>query len=318
MMKLFLQRPPSRSYSILPKRSVTTKHNPSKRWVLYSTVLAASSLGYILFKKLGDEGSGNKNSVELSPYDFTAYRVSQRLRIDDQHFFLELTPCVPQRVNVWKQLTSRKLWSVEIKQPDIMIVRNYTPIPLKLLSGKLQDMDIANDDTNNGKLLFYIKNYEIGEVSRWLRSRPLDSVVELRGPYVDCEVKPSVDDLAILTGGTGIVVALQVLYNNASPYDGKLKLFHISDDLKELGPLKDYLTRVHNENTTSTLLENRKEFMDTCSTNLTKPCLNSYSVVCGPDGFVTSIAGRKYDQKQGPVEGILGAQGWSNDNVYKL
>ncbi|KAM9921545.1 hypothetical protein OXX59_006431, partial [Metschnikowia pulcherrima] len=44
------------------------------------------------------------------------------------------------------------------------------------------------------------------------------------------------------------------------------------------------------------------------------------AVVCGPDGYVDFVAGGKdlATGEQGPVKGLLGANGWDETNVHKL
>lgn len=41
-------------------------------------------------------------------------------------------------------------------------------------------------------------------------------------------------------------------------------------------------------------------------------------LICGPDGMVAAIAGPKQGQQQGPIGGILGKLGCSEEEVWKL
>lgn len=79
---------------------------------------------------------------------------------DTKLLTLSLSPeVVPQN--------STPIWSVCIKDDDIQVERHYTP---------LEGID------KNGNMLFWIKKYQHGEVSRWLHSKQPGSRIEVRGP----------------------------------------------------------------------------------------------------------------------------------------
>lgn len=269
---------------------------------------------------------------ELDQDQFTRYRISQRVDIDPYHYFLELKPLSHQSVNIWQILTSKKIWSVEVKQPEIMIVRKYTPLPLKLTPDdddyRLEPLDITNGDDNDGKLLFYLKNYDTGEVARWLRNLDVGSRVDLRGPYVEYEIKGNIKELTFFTAGTGVVSALQILLNNSSPYSDKLNWVHTSHSLKDLGPLYPKLLEIGKLQNTQLMLfddkhplrENLNEVKKLIPINSNNLEFNKafVSLICGPEGFISTIAGSKQNLDQGPVGGILNEKGWSNKNVFKL
>jgi cytochrome-b5 reductase len=59
------------------------------------------------------------------------------------------------------------IWSVYIKDDDIQVERPYTPL------------EGINED---GRMVFWIKKYEKGEVGRWLHSKSVGDTVEIRGP----------------------------------------------------------------------------------------------------------------------------------------
>lgn len=84
----------------------------------------------IVWKSLGIR---TPSRTELSPTHFTPYKISYRQDIDASHYLLELTPSNPQKTNIWEQIPRNVIWSVEIKQPEIMVVRNYTPVPLSFV-----------------------------------------------------------------------------------------------------------------------------------------------------------------------------------------
>ena len=59
------------------------------------------------------------------------------------------------------------VWSIFIKDDDIQVERPYTP---------LEGID------EDGKMSFWIKKYEKGEVARWLHTKRPGDHVEIRGP----------------------------------------------------------------------------------------------------------------------------------------
>ncbi|GMM53452.1 oxidoreductase [Maudiozyma humilis] len=273
-------------------------------------------------------------TIELDQDKFTRYRISQRVPIDPHHYILEVKPLSRQSVNIWKLMTSNKIWSIEVKQPEIMIVRNYTPLPFKLISDKdsenyeLEELDIANDDTNEGKLLFYVKNYDSGEVGRWMRHLDVGSRIDLRGPYVEYEIDQQKKNINIMTAGTGIVSALQILSQKPADDPVNYNWIHTSNDIAELGKLIDKVTALSKKSNVQLTLFDKKhdlrnnlvELVDLIPGNNNDKAFNTafVSLVCGPEGFVKMLAGAKVDLNQGPIGGILKTKGWSNNNVFKL
>ena len=59
------------------------------------------------------------------------------------------------------------IYSVFLKHSDIQVERPYTPL------------ECADEE---GKMHFWIKKYEKGEVGRWLHAKKVGDAVELRGP----------------------------------------------------------------------------------------------------------------------------------------
>lgn len=271
---------------------------------------------------------------ELQTDYFVPYRITRKVYNDKNHFLMELTPLKEQRVNIWSQLTNRNLWSVEVKQPEIMVVRNYTPLPLKFKNSTDVNLEIISDDNINnekGKLLFYIKSYEHGEVSKWLSNLPLEHIIELRGPFIEYNIPQPVNKIHFYSAGTGIVSSIQILLNPFKNGTPKLNLFYSCNNMKsELGPLKNFLSKYvdNNKNTTDMRIfedsknenfsNNLKNFMKLIPTSKTQSLKNEISLVCGPDRYIETIAGKRYDLSQGPISGILSKKGWSEENVYKL
>lgn len=322
-------------------------------------MLAATSTGgmsYYMLRK--------NDSQELSPIHFTPYKVSQKIEIDQNHFLLELSPLQKQKANLWSQMKSEHLWSIEIKQPEIMVARSYTPLPLQIdeQEGKLKA--IPDGSNGEGRFILYVKQYGNGEVSRWLNKLPLGHTVDVRGPFVEYQLPsyegeilrsrdflfheqaPSMDekfkyqpfDIAIFTAGTGIVSALQLVLTE-SPLRGKLKLWHCCGSISELGPLQPFLHKLQKyERIDLRLLESFKEpnavkRLQTIWKQIPSPVEYTgpskymgpnkifspvLALVCGPERYITDVAGPRNNLAQGPVGGMLKLKGWTEENVYKL
>lgn len=300
------------------------------------------------------------SNVELSQEYFTQYRISYNQKIDSEHFILELTPIRPQSTNMWALMKSDKLWSVQVKQPEIMVVRNYTPLPLQHV-GSGEFKVLADGDNGQGKLSFYLKKYQYGEVARWLSRLPEGHILELRGPYIDYEfpsmdngekldrsflwgAKPSSDklmiqpfDISAFTAGTGIAPIMQLLLTEF-PFRGRIHLFHSCRQKSELGPLGPILDVLRENNRVElnffesskgrdirqisnevlNLIDSPSQYLKRPFTGFEGPIKPVLSLICGPDSYITTISGPKYDHFQGPIEGLLGQKGWSNQNVFKL
>lgn len=139
----------------------------------------------------------------LDPYSFHKFVVTHKQQIDSDHFLIEVKPKFRNwqysyyahydEKSIW---SGEKIWSVEVKQPDIMVTRSYTPLPLYFMksehtrSGEREpllrviDNDVEDYD-KGGVMTFYIKRYDNGEVSRYLCNRKIGDEIELRGPHID-------------------------------------------------------------------------------------------------------------------------------------
>ncbi|KAK9374241.1 uncharacterized protein V1513DRAFT_446461 [Lipomyces chichibuensis] len=112
-----------------------------------------------------------------------------------------------------------RVWSVEVKQPDLQIARKYTPLPIYYVLGLKPVGDVENKDAESkkevklertallrmvgdnevdeAKLVLLVRKYGDGEVSRWLYSRPVGSRIQLRGPHKQVELSTSVQPRSI-------------------------------------------------------------------------------------------------------------------------
>lgn len=77
----------------------------------------------------------------------------------------------------------RPIWSIFIKDDDIQVERPYTP---------LEGID------DEGRMKFWIKKYDKGEVGRWLHSKKVGDSIEIRGPLTTWSYEGSVWDEVVM------------------------------------------------------------------------------------------------------------------------
>lgn len=106
------------------------------------------------------------------------------------------------------------LWSVEIRQPQLQVSRDYTPLPPR--GGTPSAVE---DEVRSGVLRLLIRRVDNGEVSTYLSGLSVGDDVDLRGPHLGYDVRARLgngsggeadDKVVFLAGGTGIASALQV------------------------------------------------------------------------------------------------------------
>lgn len=205
--------------------------------------------------------SGDKTSNEklLEPDKFTPFKITYKEDISEDLQLIELSPNYEQYRNILKSKESlwngKKLWSVEVKQPEIQVVRRYTPLPMYYmqgLEGKALLRLLGGIEEDEGRMVLLVKKYNDGEVSRWLHRMPVGSIIELRGPFVGHRFPyspidnaagefrqtmedlpsrlrvepeqlpeklgvPAPENIAFFAGGTGIAPVLQSLFSKNPP-----------------------------------------------------------------------------------------------------
>jgi hypothetical protein len=122
------------------------------------------------------------------------------------------------------------LWSVEVKQPEIMVSRDYTPLPPSRRVG-------GEEGEEEKTVRLYVR--KLGLVSKWLSGLEVGGNVELRGPRLGFDLRKRIGEVdnavaegkekagldnnnaadqpqdqrvkrvVFLAGGTGIATALQ-------------------------------------------------------------------------------------------------------------
>ncbi|KIV98594.1 uncharacterized protein PV09_09612 [Verruconis gallopava] len=136
----------------------------------------------------------------LNPSTFTPYTLVSRDPVSSSNAVFHLRPqnSDPLNAEAMRLASKTGIWSVQFKQPQLQIARNYTPLPNV-------DGLVADDE-----LRLLIRREEGGEVSNYLHDLPERSTISVRGPFQECDIPSGVTDVLFLAGGTGIAPALQV------------------------------------------------------------------------------------------------------------
>lgn len=201
-------------YPGLPNEDDFTKHSNKvkkpktvNRWSRHApkllTALAVAWAAYTVKVWYFPLESGSDSKELLDPNVFHKFVITHKHKIDDEHYLIEVRPKFKNwqysyyahydNKSIWN---GDKLWSVEVKQPQIMVVRSYTPLPLYFMksertrSGEKEPLlrVIDNDDENydkGGVMTFYIKRYGEGEVSRYIVDKAVGDEIDIRGPHID-------------------------------------------------------------------------------------------------------------------------------------
>ncbi|KAI3403267.2 CYC2 [Candida oxycetoniae] len=200
-------------YPDLPKEdsdfvNLFNKPKTVSRWTRYIpkilTVIVAAWAAYTVKVWYLDENEEGEDSNELLDVnEFHKFIVTHKEKIDDDHYIIEVTPKYdkwkysfatnPDKKSFWD---GDRIWSVEIKQPDINVVRSYTPLPLYYLKSEytrsgdkkplLKVLDPSVDELDRcGTMCFYVKRYKQGEVSRYITDLDVGDEMEIRGPQVE-------------------------------------------------------------------------------------------------------------------------------------
>jgi NAD(P)H-flavin reductase len=162
-------------------------------WLLNRWFLLGIVSGVVLneyFKRRGGDSFATYTLVGKEPVSSTASIFHLRPKQQSENYGL------------YKEAWRRGIWNVQFKQPQLQIVRAYTPLP---------PWD-ATSGQETGDLRFLIRHDPHGEVSSWLHRLPSNAEIEMRGPYLEYEITKDVRQVVFFAGGTGIAPALQVAH----------------------------------------------------------------------------------------------------------
>jgi NAD(P)H-flavin reductase len=165
----------------------------------------------------------------LNAHSFTPYTLVAKHQITESSSIFILRPplsdnAVQDLRELWASGTN--LWSVQAKQPQLQIGREYTPLPPThtLNSAPLSLLREDGGDAADADIHLYIRKEKNGEMTTYLDALPIDSTVHLRGPYQDVKIPEHVDEILFLAGGTGIAPALQVAHIMAKRTGAKVHI----------------------------------------------------------------------------------------------
>ncbi|KAF3483673.1 NADH-cytochrome b5 reductase [Arthroderma uncinatum] len=179
------------------------KRPASKLWLTLAIVtIAAGGVGaYARFR-------GDPSSTTLDPVTFTNYQLISKTPVSSTCSIFSLRPKREGGINaeVYQDAFETGIWSVEFKQPQLQVGRDYTPLPPSAQSAQGTNTVEENDTS----LQFLIR--KDGEVSSYIHGLEPGSVVEMRGPQVGLELTPDVQEVLFIVGGTGIAPALQAAH----------------------------------------------------------------------------------------------------------
>lgn len=254
--------PPRISYEYPPPPKINKKPRQSSAWKKHMPLfIGVSSLLWVAYALNYLFGNDEKNQTLLSPSKFAVFKLTHREEITPDLILIELAPKYVRQLEVIKKKGSlwngHRIWSVEIKHPDIQIVRKYTPLPLYYMQSgdRTPLLRTLGDAHDEGHMVFIVKKYKDGEMSNYLHSLPVGSDVEVRGPCIQARIpytkaemtdlrEPMLDvpnrmsaekdwpadvplpkNICFFTAGTGIAPALQVLLSR-NPPRGFTTIYH--------------------------------------------------------------------------------------------
>ncbi|KAH9938254.1 uncharacterized protein B0H18DRAFT_966255 [Fomitopsis serialis] len=289
----------------------------------------------IFFLPNESKAAPTRPDVLFSPRHYTPATLTAIKECPDPDTRLITLALPPQAVPDSQESIYNPIWSVYIKDDDIQVERPYTP---------LEGID------ERGRMRFWVKKYEKGEVGRWLHSKKMGNKIELRGPLSTWLWDDNKwDEVVMISGGTGITPFYQLLHAKLLkdptkvPTKTRFTLLHAARKPSELPPpdmLEPLLSasQAHPDRLQMSLFVDSSEgpvhpnalgsdnarswwrslFSRSSSPNVNEKKYCSWSV--GPNRtMITAIAGpygRNFSQ--GVVGGVLGELGYKNHQVWKL
>lgn len=187
-------------------RIITPAPVESSAWRRHFPIIAAvvgvawAAYAYKYF--LSGEKTGDDHALE--PDKFTTFKITYKENVGKDLQLIELSPrnyeqyrkIIKSKESMWN---GKNLWSVDVRQPEIQVVRKYTPLPMYFMQGGLNYNENTNEQNeqrppallrslgtneDEGRMVLLVKKYDDGEVSRWLHKLPVGSLIDIRGPYV--------------------------------------------------------------------------------------------------------------------------------------
>ena len=196
-----LPRPPVHNLRSIHPRLYSTRasiypRRPPRLWFLVGALGAATWLSLSFWEP-------TKSSTQLNPNVFSRYVIADRVPVSSTSSIFTLAPLEKSSFNspAVETLFRENLWSVQIKQPQLQIAREYTPLPLD---------EVEKGQYGNEAFQLLIRREEQGEVSEWLHRLPIGTQIDIRGPGTVYKIPDEIEEILFLAGGTGIAPALQL------------------------------------------------------------------------------------------------------------
>lgn len=170
---------------------------PKKRLWLRLTILTVTAAAVGAYIRSNEDTSG----TILNPITFTRYKLVSKQPTSSTISIFHLQPTHPDsgENSIYEDAWQKGIWSVQFKQPQLQIGRDYTPLP----------PPPGEDTDDDGSLRFLIRRDPRGEVSGYIHRLKEGSTLEIRGPQIECELPPDIQDVLFIAGGTGIAPAFQ-------------------------------------------------------------------------------------------------------------
>ena len=154
-------------------------------------------LGYALkwaFQRQDDAENG------ITSDGFVKYTLTSKEDISSTCSIFTLQPATSSPIDTLDPSLKHTITSVQFKQPQLQICRNYTLLP-------------RTDSQDPKELRFLIRRERNGEVSGYLHRLPLGADIEVRGVFPEYQFDDGSSDARLrvlfLAGGTGIAPAMQ-------------------------------------------------------------------------------------------------------------
>ncbi len=149
-------------------------------WVL---ALVSASFGGSLLLLLPDR----KRAKSLNPKTFVPFTITSREQVSPTSFVLTVEPAAAAE-ETYAAAWAHGLWSIEVKQPQLQIARDYTPLP-PVGGGDDSRSRGTPGPLPAGALRFLLRKIDGGEVSTYLSRLGVGDTVELRGPRLGFDVR---------------------------------------------------------------------------------------------------------------------------------
>ncbi|ORY90191.1 hypothetical protein BCR35DRAFT_299760 [Leucosporidium creatinivorum] len=307
----------SRSSSFLARRVLLPSPRPAPQSRLLQTSSSARPSSSALKPKPSPLRAGATVVLlalpeRLSHHKFTPVKILSVTKLTPETSLFKLA--LPKELLDPTNPPYEAIQSLFVMQPDLQIQRAYTPLCAACF-----------DPKGPAEVDLIVKRYADGEASRYIHRLGPGDQIKIRGPVITWYYgQKQFDEVVFIVGGTGISPALQyiesTLSHPANPsapqpsikvHPKKLSVQYLVDNL-EAG---QKVSSVSGTTVGRVRAKELKKWIGEGSSKEKKRAV----IVCGPEQMVNAVAGpRARDLSQGPVGGMLGQLGYSQDEVVKL